>query len=638
GGGRGGARETGPAKTARRDADPSFPPVEVLNLDLALWGVDLPNTVKGITVGWDGARLWVGGIATQRIAAIDPAKGHPVASVDLDVRGHSPALLRADPKRRRIYWVSRQDGSIRAVDLDRDALLASVDGERPERANAFPIQDAAVDPDTGVLWVANRRAGTVTGYDGALAVVATLTDAPAPSALAVRDGTLAILDSPGREGERILLRDLKAGATRELAVPGATGPVTLAWGPDGALVVVGRAIVALGQDGATRWRAEAPAVPDRAVVAGDALAVVFEKASRDAPPAESLLVLWDLATGRERGRVPVSYEAKFLDTDGARVFVGNGGDGSVSVVDARTATKSARWDAGNAAEQVVIDPKTGTRYVLDRLGGSTIYVWPRGSRTVTPWELGGWPTEMALEGTDLWVLGHHAAELVRVDAREGDRLGTIALGVPGNRTDTLGDLDVAGGLAAVSFPETGSLVLVDLAKGRPRWTKTPEWLRAGEKSGPGEGAVKLDPKRDRLYVATRTTVRALSLRDGAELGELALPDRPKGYEVNPLWLDGDRLFVGPDVVKVPSLALEARVELAMKVFWSQEDALLGLQPGRGSDPELLVELDPVTLQARRTFPLVPTGMMRLNATYDPASKRVYATDMAEARVFAWAWP
>ena len=54
-------------------------------------------------------------------------------------------------------------------------------------------------------------------------------------------------------------------------------------------------------------------------------------------------------------------------------FVGNGGDGSVSVVSLDDSQEPKLIDVANAAEGAVADTRTGRRFILNRLGGSEIY-------------------------------------------------------------------------------------------------------------------------------------------------------------------------------------------------------------------------------------------------------------------------
>ncbi|MFN7145382.1 MAG: hypothetical protein ACK4YP_16535, partial [Myxococcota bacterium] len=461
----------------------------------------------------------------------------------------------------------------------------------------------------------------------------------------------------------------------DLALPRAAGPTNASFTPDGAILLGGRMLALLGDDGAPRWTTPLGGMSEAVVFVGDTVAVLIgdeidhgrpetrgaggegprgrapERSAGGAEDApERRVLLFDVATGAPKGEVTVGYEAKSVAVDaaGGRLFVANGGDASVTVVDVAGAKVAGTIDVGAAAEHVLVDPKTGDRYVVDRLGGSTIYRWPKGAETVEAWPAGRWPSDAVLDDDTrrLWALGHYDARLLGWDLDAKAPVAPIDLGLPPNRSDTLGDLDydAAVGLAAVVFPESGGLAVVDPAAGKVLWRRVDETLAAGTKAGPGHAFVAVDGKRDRLYVVAGhgARVMALGLRDGAPKGELALEAlrREELYNVNGAWLDraAGRLHVGPRIVEVPKLVDAGRIDGVGKVFWGDGRTLLGLGPGSGREPEQLVEIDAATGTLRASWPLVPTGMMRLNPTYDPVGRRVYVADMAEARVLAYDWP
>ncbi|MDP2307801.1 MAG: hypothetical protein Q8P18_17380 [Pseudomonadota bacterium] len=697
--------------------DPRFAPVETLSLSRALWGVDAPNLLKSIAVTWDsvGQRLYAVGIATDRLVVIDPLVGRPTGTIDLDVRNHHTALVRIDEKRRKLWRVDKGDGAIRVVDLDRGEVVAKREGtklERPgEGGRGYAIRDAAVDPATGWLWVANLESATLTGYSPDLRQDKVATGFLGPASLDALADDLLVVDAESRSSMRLVrYRPSTDTITTESPLPRAAGPTNANFAPDGTIVMGGRVLAALGADGTPKWTRPLGGMTEAMVFVGDTVAVLLGDApeggggggaasggerpprpdraggggrrgggggprgerpggdrsggdrpgvSLDLPEApagpEKHLLLFDLATGTPKGDVTVGFEARSATADptGGRVFVGNGGDASVSVVDVATARVVSTLDAGSAAEHVVVDGKTGDRYILDRLGGSRIYRWRKGEKTVDSWAAGRWPSDLAVDSDRrrLWALGHYDATLLGWDLDAGAPLPPLSFGLPLNQSDTLGDLDFdpAVGIAAVVFPESGGLAVVDTgaaAGGAVLWSRTESSLAAGSKAGPGNAFVSVDGKRDRLYVVADhgRRVLAFGLRDGVLKGELALETasfkQGGSYNVNGAWLDraGGRLFVGPQVVRVPELVAGERLEGVGKVFWSDPTLLLALVAGSEREPEQLVELDAKTYAVRSTHPLVRTGMMRLNPSYDPASRRVYVADMAEARVLAWDWP
>lgn len=583
-----------------------------------------------------------------------------------------------------------------------------------EGGRGYPIRDAVIDPATGWLWVADLESGTLTGYSPDLRQEKVATGFVGPASVDARADELLVVDAESRAAMRLVrYRPSTDSITTETPLPRAAGPTNANFAPDGTIVMGGRVLAALGPDGTPAWTRPLGGMTEAVVFVGDTVAVLLGDApegggaraggerpprpdraagdgrngggprgdrpprgeraggergggerpggdrpgvSLDLPEAptgpEKHLLLFDLATGTPKGDVTVGFEARSATADpaGGRVFVGNGGDASVSVVDVATASLAGTLDAGSAAEHVVVDAKTGDRYVLDRLGGSRVYRWRKGKKSVESWAAGRWPSDLVIDTgrRRLWALGHYDAALLGWDLEAGTPLPPLSLGLPMNQSDTIGDLDLdtAAGIAAVVFPETGGLAVVDTAAGKLMWFRAEPSLAAGSKAGPGNAFVAVDGKRDRLYVVADhgRRVLAFGLRDGAPAGELALESasfkQGGSYNVNGAWLDraGGRLFVGPQVVSVPSLVAGARLEDVGKVFWSDASTLLAITAGSEREPERLVELDAKTFAVRSTRPLVRTGMMRLNPTYDATSRRVYAADMAEARVLAWEWP
>lgn len=660
----------------------TFQAAEVLSLPKALWGVDAPNLLKSLSVAWDGraGRLYAIGIATDRLASIDPAVGRPTGAIDLDVRGHNSAIVRVDEARRRLWRLDKGDGAIRVVDLDTGEVVARSKGTpmaRTGEGRGYPIHDAEIDPATGWLWVANRAGGALTGWSPDLAQTKLATGIGAPASLDVRADEILVVDAPTPQSARVLRYKPSTDAiVSDLALPRAAGPTNAQFTPDGAILLGGRMLALLGDDGAPRWTAPLGGMSEAVAFVGDTVAVLIgdevdhgrvetrgaggergrgrserpplEGEADDAP--ERRVRLFDVATGAPKGEVTVGYEAKSVAVDaaGKRLFVANGGDASVTIVDVPGAKVAGTIDVGAAAEHVLVDPARGDRYVVDRLGGSTIYRWPKGAETVEAWPAGRWPSDAVIDGGKrrLWALGHYDAALLGWDLDAKAPVAPIDLGLPSNRSDTLGDLDYdpAVGLAAVVFPESGGLAVVDPASGKVLWRRVDETLAAGAKAGPGHAFVAVDGERDRLYVVAGHGARviALGLRDGAEKGEIALEAlrREEIYNVNGAWLDraAGKLYVGPRIVEVPTLVDAGRIDGVGKVFWGEGGTLLGLGPGSGREPEQLVEIDAASRSIRASWPLVPTGMMRLNPTYDPVGKRVYVADMAEARVLAYDWP
>jgi DNA-binding beta-propeller fold protein YncE len=691
-------------------ADPSFPFTDELRLSKAVWGVDAPNLVKAVTVVWDpvGGRLYGAGMATDRLVAVDPAVGHPVGAIDMEIRGNSPSILRLDPARHTLFRVEKTTGAVRVIDLVRGEVVARLEPDRAGgKERTFKFRDAAIDPATGWLWVAELGDSGLVGYSPDLKQQRTAEGITSPASVDAGPDRLVVAEAKSPTEQRIVeYRPSTNTITRETTLPSGAGRTGVTLAPDGTVLLHGAMLAAMGPDGTPLWRQPLDATASDVVVAGDTIAVLLEPGRKgrsghggeagtrsrpsegsdggprprgprgggprgegprgggpraegpradatEAPPdpadtpAEGQLLLFDLRTGSPKSTVSVGFEPTSVSADpDGRFFVGNGGDASATIV--RPDGTTTTLDLGFAAERVAVDANTGDRYILDRLGGSSVYRWrPDGSVTVR--SAARWPSDMAIDPKRRkgYTLGHYDALLDVWDLDTGDSV-TIPLEVSANRTDTLSDLDldVATGIAAAIFPETGGISVVDTLTREVIWSRTEARLRAGPLAGPGKGFVLVDGAADRLYVVAERTVYAYGLHDGAEHGEVEIP-ADTAWNVDGAWLDrvGRRLYAGSTVVKVPELTLDGTVG-ADVVFWADADRILGLRRAEpGIDhatllrhPELLVELDPTTRAERTSKPLLPAGMMHLSPTYDAKNHKVYTADLSEGRVLGWTWP
>lgn len=629
--------------------------LDELLVNKSLWGKKVSNTVKGMSVAYDGKRglAFVSGIATRYLMVIDPAQSHPSASIDLGVSGTHTSSMRVDETRRRLFWVGRTDESIRVIDLDTRKVVASRDVAGAP-AGHHPVKDVALDPETGWIWIANLDNHAVTGYSADLKSSASIPGLSGPISVAAAPGgdLLYVLDAQGRSETRLLryrpsaqdVAVLQTYSSTLLSPPPKLVHVT----PDGAILVVNREVRAYAPDTLqTLWTASLPVSPESVVSVNGTAAFMLRKAGFERGYPESLVQLRDSSTGAALATVKVRFEASWAaaDPEGERLLVGNGGDGSVSVISTATRKVLGTIDAGNGAEGVAIDSRTGTKYILNRLGGSEIYVQKAGSTKLERWEAGKWPTELAVDPDRrrLFALSHYESAIYRWNLSSNTRMSSLSLGVPGNTGDSLCDFDydAATGIAGAVFPETGYVAAADMAAGRVLWTRRFADFAVGPDRGPGNAFVLVDGTRSRLYVVWTLARRlsALDLRTGATEKEYSFPHSlDTTYAINAACLDptGDRLFVGPDVVDLDTLQLTQSLSSVNKIFYADGDIALGMVLD-SDDIETLVELDANTLAVKRQWSLVSTGMMRLVPTYDPSSGRIYFADLPNARVLSMAY-
>lgn len=664
------------------DFDAALKPVESLDINQSLWGQAVPNVLKGIPVAYDAKRnrVYTAGITSRYLAITDPAVGHPTAAVDLGLGGFHVLSLHLDAGHDRLFVVSHNDGSLRLVDLSAQppALAARFDPE-PEQdrkrtgrrseggarggggtgagADRYPIKAAALDLHTGTLYVANSTTGRINAHDPAtLRVTASLTEARSPFDLAW---------DPARM--RLLVLDI---AGRNAATLRAFAPETRQWsvvrqfdGPEGrrpprrvaccgdAILLAGDLLHALEPDGRERWTARCDPGAHQMLDAGDGVAIVCREGASgpEENAAWSTVVVLDLADGKRRGRCKVGFEASWgaVDRAGGRLLVGNGGDGSVSVVDLVTVREVERWDVANSVEAVAVDPQTGRRFLLNRLGGSEIYVWKPGESVLARWHAGGWPVDLAVDAPArrLYVLNHYEAALRVFDLDSDRELPALALGLPGSRTDSLADLaiDADAGLAACAFPECGQIAVVDLRAGKVLRTWQPEGFEARESSGPGRLCVAIDGGRRRIlaYGRTQGSLWSLDLKDGSVRAPLRLrrteTGRSYGIDLLTTWSARNLAFAGGTAIDLETWQVRAEIPGVDRVLGALGHRLFGMAV-TGSGVESLVEIAADTLRPMRSWQVAQTDAIRTNASLDPAGGRVYVADMVAARVTVFVPP
>jgi hypothetical protein len=374
------------------------------------------------------------------------------------------------------------------------------------------------------------------------------------------------------------------------------------------------------------------------------LAVLLSEGPPGAP-AESLLLLFDADTGRRKGRVALRYEARRLavDTNRGLILAGNGGDGSVSVVDSSTGRLQTTLDVANAAEGVAIDPSTGTRFVLNRLGGSEIYRWDDSG--LKPWAEAPWPFELALDPQRRMLLAaaHFDGKLHRWALDDGSNLGAVNLGLSASTGDAIGDMvyDTRTGQAAVVLPESGGVALAS-ADGDSLWSTTLEDLKAGANAGPGHGLIALAPDRvfvsggrpPRIFVLDRSTGATVLTGQPLQPGAgVSTPSRKTGYRLNTLLYDatGERLFLGGTVLDPETLQVRQVLDGVHKVIHVDERQVVAMAAESTGEEHVLL-LDPDSLQVVDRQLVTHTSGIRTEANYAPSTGRLYLSDLPSAQV------
>ena len=545
-----------PTRTAATDlprpetglAPGSPTPVATLDLEQVRLGVPVPNSIKGMAVAYDPQRdeLWHAGIFSTWLVAHDPETGVPLRAVDIEVEGFNPARLHVDAERRRLVWVNARKEQVRVVDLDSGRLVHRVDVESRGPSH-YPTDANTLDRSDGRVWVWNANNRTLIGYDPAGGESRPLTGIVRALDLSASPGggKLAVLDAASPDQGRVVVVDTAAGTSAEVCSFSGRPPNHVAMLDDGGLILGEQRVRRVDASCQERWSVELGEAPDSLLVAGGTGAggtgvggtVVAPLATggkqRGGIGAEVALI--DLETGVLRARVPSRWEARHATVDeaGGRAWVGNGGDGSATRIPLPDGAGARVLSLASSADDVVVDPTTGDRYVLSRLGGSRIWRWRAGQETAELFaEDCPWPFALELDPTRRLLIapGYFDGRLYAWPL-DGGPARIIDLGIPGSTGDALGELgyDPETGVAAVILPMEGWLSVVDLDAGTVRYTRQFTELAAGPKAGPGRAGVWVGS--DSVYVADAVGGRLwrLDAKEDRVLAQGRLPgDEPPG--------------------------------------------------------------------------------------------------------------
>lgn len=567
------AAPTSPSGRATRAAATTLPatesglapgsptPVASLDLEQTRLGVSVPNAVKGMAVAYDPTRdeLWHAGIFSTWLVAHDPETGAPLRAVDIQVEGFNPAKLHVDAERRRLIWVNARSEQVRIVDLDSGTLLHRIDVEA-RGSNKYPTNANALDVADGRTWVWNANNRTLSGYDGAGGPTTSLSDfgrvfelSAAPSG-----GKLVVLDVASPESARALMVDTRTGTRTEVCTFTGRPPRNLAALDDGGLILGETKIRRVNARCEELWSVEVAEAPDTLVVAGGTVVAPLATGGKARGGIGSEVALIDLETGALKGLVPSRWEARFVavDTkagpsDGGRVWVGNGGDGSATLIPLPDGAQARVLPLASSADDVVVDPTNGDRYVLSRLGGGKIWRWRAGQASAEVFaEDCPWPFVLALDPARRLLLAPSYFEgRLYTWPLDGGPARVVDLGIPGSTGDALGDFsyDPTSGVAAVVLPMEGWLSVVDVTAGTVRYTRQFTEMAAGPKAGPGRGNVlvsdgsvyvadaaggrlwRLDATADSVLAQTGPSPSTEAKPGGATAGSAGeRPPRPEG--------------------------------------------------------------------------------------------------------------
>lgn len=491
-------------------AEGHAPPVGVVDLEQTRLGFPAPNSIKGMTVAWDPERklLWHASIFSTWLIGHDPETGAPVRAIDMEVEGFNPNQLHFDAARDRMVYISTATEMIRAVDLDKGTLLQRIDvSGKGNRSN--PTQASALDRATGRFWVWNAHNRTLNGYsfDGEPTVPLTgMTDVISMST-SPSGGKLALIDGTDRMASRVVVVDTVSGQSSVACQLTGQPPNRVVLMDDGSMILGGTRSRKVDASCVEQWALDMTTAPETWAWEGGHLLAGMEFGGAAIGKIGSLVAVIEPATGRLVNQVSSRWESQSIsvDVEGKRAFVGNGGDGSATVLSLPTGAVDRTLPLASSADDVVVDSRTGDRYILSRLGGSRIYKWAKDGTVSLFTDQAAWPFALAVDPERRLLLAPSFFE-ARLYAwpLDGGQGFSLDLGIPGSVGDSIGDFayDPATGRAAVVLPEKGWVSAVDVQARAVLFTRQFPELEAGTKAGPGVGAVAV--ANDSVYVgATR---------------------------------------------------------------------------------------------------------------------------------------
>ncbi|MEK6563744.1 MAG: hypothetical protein AABZ65_01800 [Candidatus Omnitrophota bacterium] len=259
--------------------------------------------------------------------------------------------------------------------------------------------------------------------------------------------------------------------------------------------------------------------------------------SQDLNGAYGVIEIYD-SSNNKKGEIVHGPDALYftIDYKTSKLYTTNTGDGSISVFDLNKledtnyCERNSCWikdiDIGNSADEVIVD-SSGTMYVRNRLGGSTIYKYnplaedfvvidneKNVSKNAAIWNdnwsgmaLGMWPTDMELSKDEkrLYVLSHYGALIDVIDTATNKVINKIKFTMPLKpRTDSISAMvvDKRRDKIFCVWPELGVVEVADGISNKVIGTidLTKYGFDKAANAGPGQINLAVDEKSGKLYV------------------------------------------------------------------------------------------------------------------------------------------
>jgi len=261
-------------------------------------------------------------------------------------------------------------------------------------------------------------------------------------------------------------------------------------------------------------------------------------------------------------------------------------------------------DIGTSLEDVLVHPDGGQAYIVNRLGGSEVFLYDKSSDSIIETiKVSNWPVKMAVDSgrRELYVLSHYASTIDIIDIDSNEVTGQIDMtthsDIEQNRTHFLSDMVYNKGNNRIycSFPEQGIIVEASVTSKSVRYVKTDgfdpitdEHDEDDSSTQVGRVQLAVDGTSSKVYAYYRDDYKLVVMDPSKNLEEIQeVTDGlskdtfdGNGYQASLLTIDvnGRRLFLGPRVYGISGgqLSYDREISNIDKVIGLTDDYVVGV--------------------------------------------------------------
>ncbi|MDO8540711.1 MAG: immunoglobulin domain-containing protein [Opitutaceae bacterium] len=377
----------------------------------------------------------VGIVTSNRVTALDLATGNVLATIPIGagINGLYQGIA-VDSTRHRVFVTNPDDNTVTVIDATTNTTLATV------AVGAQP-QGIAVDPDTGLVYVANNgvnRAGTVTLLDATTGTVRGTVAVGAPAIHVAVD-----------RSTHVAYVTLEASPWTVIAIDGAQQAVvgrvelgllfaasSIAVDPGSRVYVsfsTSKAVAVLDSSGgaaalreSARWLSVG--LTPRAVAIDPATRFVYV-----ADSSNNNVLIWN-SSGTQLKTLDVLQRPTALCIDGAasRAYVADTSSNSLTVINTSSQAIVGHWPLASAPTGIAYDPVGQRIYVTNFLTDTLAVVNPATKALVATWRTGPSPWALAVDGSlrQVYSLNDGDGTLTTLSTTDGRILKTTTIGRP----------------------------------------------------------------------------------------------------------------------------------------------------------------------------------------------------------------